>query len=197
MDQVVGLVLVAAGIFLCVYGSRLFTYGLAAMGFALGFLVAFNLLAGQEALLRVLLAMVAGAIVGGVVVALARFGLYIAGGILGLVLAVVGLGLLGIGGGGFSGVVATVAVVSATGAGGVFGPLLGQSIVIFASSAAGALLVVNGLQTWFDEQLPGAAGDAVNSLGAGFSLTLFVVVLLIAALGQLNLQDLRNRLFRR
>ncbi len=197
MDQVFGLVLVAAGVFVCVYGTRLFTYGLAAMGFAAGFLVGFRVFGTSESLLQIVLAMVVGAIVAAIVMALARFGLYIAGGILGLVLAILVLGLFGIGGEGVSGVVAAVAVVAATGAGGVFGPILGQGIVVFASSAAGALLVVNGLQTWFDDQLPGEAGDAVTSLGSGFSVTLFLVIFLISALGQLNVQDLRNRLFRR
>lgn len=197
MDQVFGLVLLAAGIFVCVYGTRLFTYGLAAMGFAAGFLAGFRVFEGSESLLQIVLAVVVGAIVAAIVTALARFGLYIAGGILGLVLAIVVLGLLGIGGRGFSGVVATVALVAATGAGGVFGPILGQGIVVFASAAAGALLVVNGLQAWFDDRLPGEAGDAVTSLGGGFSLTLFVVIFLISALGQLDVQDLRNRLFRR
>ncbi len=197
MDQVFGLVLLAAGVFVCVYGTRLFTYGLAAMGFAAGFLAGFRLFATSDSLLQVVLAMVAGAIVAAIVMALARFGLYIAGGILGFVLAVLVLGLFGIGGEGITGAVSTVVLIAATGAGGVFGPILGQGIVVFASSAAGALLVVNGLQIWFDDQLPGDAGDAVTSLGSGFALTLFLVIFLVSALGQLNVQDLRNRLFRR
>ena len=60
-----GLVLVGSGIFICVYGSVLFRFVLAMIGFAVGFAAAFALTDGQNDALRVLVGLVAGAAAAG------------------------------------------------------------------------------------------------------------------------------------
>src|SRR5918995_5499490 len=90
-----GAVLVACGIFIAVYGSILFRFVLAALGFAVGFGGAFFLLSDQDTATTILVAMVVGGIAAVLLYSLIRIGLYIAGGILGLVVAVTIAGLFG------------------------------------------------------------------------------------------------------
>ncbi|MCC6315803.1 MAG: hypothetical protein IT337_17535 [Thermomicrobiales bacterium] len=196
MDQIWGFVLLVTGVLVSVYGTRLFSFGLSAMGFGLGFLFAYRLLEGQEIAARVLIALVVGGAIAAIVFSLARFALAIAGGILGIVLGVVVVGLFGLASGVFNQVLAIVLTVGGAVGGGVFGPRLGQSIVPIAASATGALLIVNGFYAIYADQLAQAPPDIAYTLGNSFTLALFVVLFLMGALGQVKAQDLRRRLIR-
>ncbi len=57
-----GIVLVAAGVFISVYGNMLFRFALAVMGFGLGFVVAVWLTDGQDTAQRVLVGLAIGGI---------------------------------------------------------------------------------------------------------------------------------------
>ena len=192
-----GAVLVASGIFIAVYGSLLFRFVLAVLGFAVGFGVAFVLLEDQDTAAQVLVALVVGAIAAGLLYSLIRVGLYIAGGVFGLVLAVTIAGLFGWLDNGV-GWTAGILLIAGGGLGGFFGNRLGDWIIILATAAAGALLVVNGVLVWFkDEYSSDLTGDITTNLDKSEVLVVFLIVFAIAFLSQLNSSNLRDRLFRR
>src|SRR6186997_3122120 len=95
-DLVWGALVIGAGIFLSVYGSLLFKFALAAMGFGIGFIGGWWLLDDQDEAMRLLVALVAGGVIAVLLFSLVRFGLRIAGAILGAVLAIVVGGIIDI-----------------------------------------------------------------------------------------------------
>jgi MFS family permease len=191
-----GAVLVASGIFIAVYGSVLFRFVLAVLGFAVGFGAAYALLSDQDTSARILVALVVGAVAAGLLFALIRVGLYIAGGVLGLVLALVLSGLFGWLDNGV-GWIAGILLIAGGGIGGFFGQRLGDWIVILATAGAGALLVTNGVLVWFqDEYESDLTGDITANLDKTEVLVLFLIVFAIAFLSQLNSTKLRDRLYR-
>jgi Domain of unknown function (DUF4203) len=191
-----GAVLVASGIFIAVYGSVLFRFVLAVLGFAVGFGAAYALLSDQDTTARILVALVVGAVAAGLLFALIRVGLYIAGGVLGLVLALVLSGLFGWLDDGVSWT-AGILLIAGGGLGGFFGQRLGDWIVILATAGAGALLVTNGVLVWFkDEYASDLTGDITTNLDKSEVLVLFLIVFAIAFLSQLNSTKLRDRLYR-
>ncbi len=62
MDLIWGLVVVAAGIFICAYGASLFRFVLAVIGFAVGFSLAMALVPASAGALGWIIALVAGGI---------------------------------------------------------------------------------------------------------------------------------------
>jgi hypothetical protein len=192
-----GAVLVASGIFIAVYGSLLFRFVLAVLGFAVGFGAAYALLSDQDTSARILVSLVVGAIAAVVLYALIRVGLYIAGGVLGLVLALAIAGLFGWLDNGV-GWTAGILLIAGGGLGGFFGQRLGDWIIILATAAAGSLLVVNGVLVWFnDEYQSDLTGDPTTNLDKSIVLVTFLVIFGISFLSQLNSSKLRDRLFRR
>jgi hypothetical protein len=192
-----GAVLVASGIFIAVYGSVLFRFVLAVLGFAVGFGAAYALLSDQDTTARILVALVVGAVAAGLLFALIRVGLYIAGGVLGLVVALIVSGLFGWLDDGV-GWTAGILLIAGGGLGGFFGQRLGDWIVILATAGAGSLLVTNGVLVWFkDEYASDLTGDITTNLDKSEVLVLFLIVFAIAFLSQLNSTKLRDRLYRR
>jgi Domain of unknown function (DUF4203) len=192
-----GAVLVASGIFIAVYGSVLFRFVLAVLGFAVGFGIAFILLEDQDTAAQILVAIVVGAVAAGLLYALIRVGLYIAGGLLGIVVALIIAGLFGWLDNGV-GWTAGILIIGGGGLGGFFGNRLGDWIVILATAAAGSLLVTNGVLVWFkDEYASDLTGDITTNLDKSEVLVLFLIVFAIAFLSQLNSTKLRDRLYRR
>jgi hypothetical protein len=191
-----GAVLVASGIFIAVYGSLLFRFVLAVLGFAVGFGVAYALLSDQDTAQRVLVGLVAGAVLATLLFALIRVGLYIAGGVLGLVVALIISGLFGWLDSGV-GWTAAILLIAGGGVGGFFGNRLGDWIVILATAGAGALLILNGVTVWFnDEYDSDLTGDVTSNLDKTQVLITFFIVFAIAFLSQLNSTKLRDRLYR-
>jgi MFS family permease len=191
-----GAVLVACGIFIAVYGSLLFRFVLAVLGFAVGFGGAFLVLSDQSTATRILVGIAVGGIAAALLFALIRVGLYIAGGVLGLVVAVIVSGLFGWLDNGV-GWTAGILLIAGGGLGGFFGNRLGDWIVILATAGAGALLVTNGVLVWFkDEYSSDLTGDPTTNLDKSEVLVMFLIVFAIAFLSQLNSTKLRDRLYR-
>ena len=188
-----GAVVVAAGIFIAVYGTLLFKFALAAMGFGLGFVGTWWLLDSQPDTTRMLIAMAAGGVGAVVLFSLARFGLYIAGAILGLVIALVVGGIIEILGPTPDNIVMWILVLGGVAGGGLFGHRLGQLIVLLATSAAGAYLIIDGLQIWYASRIGGALDDPSQTLAQKLTLTIFLVLFAMSALSQHNARRLRQR----
>ncbi len=192
-----GAVLVASGVFIAVYGSLLFRFVLAVLGFAVGFGGAYLILSDQSTSARILVSIVAGAILAIVLYTLIRVGLYIAGGVLGIVIALTLSGLFGWLDKGV-GWEAAILLIGGCGLGGFFGNRLGDWIIILATASAGSLLVVNGVIVWFSDTFnTDETGDPSSNLNKTAVLVTFLIFFAISALSQLNSSKLRDRLFRR
>lgn len=176
-----GVIIIACGVFITVYGSLLFRFALAVLGFGLGALLAWWLTGGQSEMTRILISLVVGGVAAGVLYALVRIGTYIAGGVLGLVLAFLLIAIIDLD----NAVVDSVLVVAGTGVAGYFGPRLGRSIIALGTSAAGAFQVVYGLAMIFIGQF---APDAtpLKLLGSPLALSIFLIVAAIGSLSQMR-----------
>jgi Domain of unknown function (DUF4203) len=195
-DLIWGIVIIGAGVFIAVYGTLLFKFALAAIGFGLGFLAAFELLKDQSDTVRVLIAFVAGGIGALVLFGLVRFSFRIAGAILGLVLGFVVAGIIGIVGSNPAGwLVAVLAVAGGVG-GGYFGPRLGDLVIILGTAAAGSFMIIEGLQVLFESRFNSDTADPGDDLAQKLTLVLFVIIFAISALSQYNSSSLRRRLIR-
>ena len=188
-----GIIVLVSGIFVAAYGSLLFRFALAFLGFAIGYSLVAWLGGGLDTALRILIGIVAGGILAAVFYLLVKFTLNIAGAVLGLVLMLVLLGLFGLGGLNL-GVFGTVLALAAAALGGVFGSRLGGIVVVLATSLAGAYLVVLGLGALFG--LGVETDNPLALLGASFPLVLFLTVALISGLAQYQAFSVRRRFLR-
>lgn len=195
-DVVWGALVIGAGIFLSVYGSLLFKFALAAMGFGIGFVGGWWLLEGQDDAMRILVALVAGGVIAVLLFSLVRFGLRIAGAILGVVLAFVIGGIIDIIGPTPDRWLMIILIVGGIGGGGFFGNRLGDWIIILATAAAGAFLVVDGIQIWFASRIAGDLDDPTQTLAQKLTMVVFLVIFGIAALSQNESIKLRRRIRR-
>lgn len=192
-----GLVVIAAGVFICVYGTRLFRFALAAMGFGIGFLAAMRIFDSQDDVARVLIAFAVGGIGAFALYSLVRFTFYIAGGVLGLVLGFVVVGVIDLFTSQPGDVTQTILAVVGAALGAFFGNRLGNLVVLLGSAAAGSFLVVNGLHVLFESQFNVDAADPIANVTTRLSLTVLAIVFAIAALGQYSNQSFRNRVLGR
>jgi hypothetical protein len=188
-----GLAVLAAGVFICVYGSMLFRFALAAMGFGLGVVAGMRIFEGQDETARVLIAFVLGAICAAALFALVKFTFYIAGALLGLVLAFVVVGVIDIFTSRPDGWLQTVLGAGGALLGAFFGSRLGNIVVLLASASAGAFLIMDGLHVLFASQFNVDTIDPGSALAQKLSLTLFALIFAIAGLGQWNSRHLRQR----
>ncbi len=188
-----GLVVLITGIFVAAYGSSLFRFALAFLGFAIGYSLVSWLGGGLDTTLRILVGIVAGGILAATLYFLVKFTLNIAGAILGLVLMLVLLGLFRLAGLDLR-VLGVILALAATGLGGFFGNRLGSLVIVLATSLAGAYLVVLGLGALFG--LGVATDNPLALLGASFPLVLFLSVALISGLAQHQAFSLRRRFLR-
>jgi len=188
-----GAIVIVAGVFISVYGSMLFKFALAAMGFSISFVAAWTLLDSQDDAVRILIALAAGAIGALVLYSLARFGLYIAGAILGLVIAVCIGGIIDIVGSAPSNILMWILAIGGIAGGGLLGPRLGQMIVILATSAAGAYLIIAGVQVWYASRLGDNLDDPTQTLAQKLTLTVFLIFFSLSALSQFNSSRLMQR----
>ncbi len=193
-DLLWGAVVIGAGIFLSVYGSLLFKFALAAMGFGIGFIGGWWLLEDQDDAMRMLVALVAGGVIAVLLFSLVRFGLRIAGAILGVVLAFVVGGIIDIIGPTPDRWLMIILIVGGIGGGGFFGNRLGDWIIILATAAAGAFLVVDGIQIWFASRIAGDLDDPTQTLAQKLTMVVFLVIFGIAALSQNESIKLRRRI---
>ncbi len=188
-----GLAVLGAGIFLAVYGLILFRFALLAMGFAVGMVATWWVLDDESAAMRILVAMVVGALVGLLFYSLVKFGLHIAGAMLGAVIAVIVGGLIEILGPTPGNVLWIALAAAGIVGGGVLGPRIGNLVILLATSAMGALLVVDGIRVLFESRIGGDVADISTSLTQRLTITVFAVVLVISFLSQRNASQLRRR----
>lgn len=198
MDLIWGLVVVAAGIFVCAYGTALFRFVLAVIGFAVGFSLAMALVPVSAGAVGWIVALVAGGIGAAVLYSLFNLSLYIAGGILGIAIVMALLGLFGLTGGGQGlGIVGWILVVVGAAVVGFFGKRLGDMVIVLATALAGATLVVYGLARVFGAaHIESASVDPTKVLSSPFALLLWVTIVLISGLAQSQIRSLRQRLRR-
>jgi hypothetical protein len=186
-----GLVLVACGIFLLVYGGKLFRFALAVGGFVLGFSLASWLFAGQPDTIRILISVVAGGVLAAVGYALVRMVLHIAGGILGAVLVLLILSLLPFQ---MPDILGLIVIIVGAGVVGFFGNRLGDWVIILATTLGGAYAVMFGLTRMF----PVAVGvdPAYSSAYVPFTgpaVAVFLIVFATGVLAQLEIRRVRGR----
>lgn len=189
-----GIIVLVSGIFIAAYGSLLFRFALAFLGFAIGYSLVAWLGGGLDTALRILIGIVAGGILAITLYSLVKFTLNIAGALLGLVVTLALLGLFRLAGLNL-GVLGSVLALAGAGLGGFFGNRLGGSVVVLATSLAGAYFVVLGLGAIFG--LGVETDDALALLGSSFPLVLFLTVALISGLAQYQAFSTRQRFLRR
>ena len=184
-----GLLLVACGVFLLVYGTMLFRFAIAVAGFVVGFALGWWLLESATDAAQIIVAFALGgglAIVGYAVV---RIGVYLAGGLLGSMAALLVLSFLNI----TSSVVNVLLVLAAAVAVGFFARSLGLWLTILATSAAGAYAIVYGLSRMFPDatQIEDLESAKIPMTGAAF--TILIVTFAIGFLSQWTLARIQRR----
>ena len=182
-----GVIALACGTVMIVYGASMFRVVLAFAGFYIGFgLVSAwlgTLSAGPSPGLQTLIAVVLGAALGGVLYSFVGIAVYAAGAILGLVLALFLTSLIGVGSSWFLSLLAAGgAVLGAFG-----GRYLGQWLTIVSSAFAGAYFAVTGLALIFGQ----TAENGMMPVNAR-TLVVFVLLATISFLAQARTRNLRR-----
>jgi len=187
----IGLLLIASGIFLLVYGGKLFRFALAVGFFVLGFSVALWLLSSQPTSVRLMISFVVGGVLALVGYLLVKMALHLAGGLLGVVAAMLILSLLP-----FALPPFLVVILLLAGAGvvGFFGSRLGDWVIILATTLAGAYAIILGLIRIF----PTAVGVTADYISAqipftGPAISVFLILFAVGALAQLEIRRVRGR----
>lgn len=183
----IDLLLMACGVFLLVYGGRLFRFTLAAAAFVLGFGISMWLLSSQGAVVRLLISLVVGAVIAVAGYTLVKMVLHLAGGILGAVLALVILSLLPVR---LPDFLSIIAVLAGIGVVGFFGNRMGDWVIILATTLAGAYAILLGLAHLFPAAL--GVGSDYFSARIPFTLPAFVAFLLFLVTGILAQFEIRR-----
>lgn len=179
-----GLILIAAGVFLIVYGSAYYRYALAAIGFGIGFLGSLGFTIELGLLTRLLIAIGAGIVGATLLYLLVNFSFVIAGAIFGLIVALLLLGILELFAPVPPGLLVALLILAGLGLGGYFGKDMGQIVVLLATTAAGAFLIVSGLGAMYDSRLSGDGLEPLDHLAQRFGLVLFLILFVIGFLTQ-------------
>ncbi|MGC4105133.1 MAG: DUF4203 domain-containing protein [Thermomicrobiales bacterium] len=188
-----GLLVICSGVFIGVYGTILFRFALAAMGFGLGFLGTLTVLSDQETTTRLLIALAAGGVAAVLLYSLVKFGIYAAGAIFGLVLSFVVSSLLAIFVSTPNQWLVTILAVVGAGIGGFLAPRFASLAIILATSAASAYLIVNGIQVWYARDLGVHYDNPGTALSNRLSMIVFLIVFAMAFLSQFATRSLRSR----
>lgn len=184
-----GVIALACGTVMLVYGASMFRVVLLCAGFYIGFSVISlslgSMESGPDPWVRTLIAVVLGAAVGAALFSLVRLTVYAAGAILGLVLALLLSSLFGFSSGWL------ISVVGLAGAGlGIFGgPYLGRWLTIVASALAGAYVSVLGLAKLFGVPETGGAGTMPVT---ATTMVVFLLLALISVLAQSRVGTLQR-----
>ena len=182
-----GVIAVACGTVMIVYGASMFRVVLAFAGFYVGFGLVSALLGsmgtGPGPLVQVLIAIVLGAALGGLLYSFVAIAMYAAGAILGLVVALFFTSLVGIAG---NWLLAMLALAGA-GLGAFGGRYLGSWLTIVSSAFAGAYFSVSGLSLLFGMQAP----NGMMPINAR-TLVVFALLATISCLAQARTRNLRR-----
>jgi len=184
-----GVIALACGTVMLVYGASMFRVVLLFGGFYIGFSLVSLGLGGLESgpspFVRTLIAIVLGAALGGILFSMVRITVYAAGAILGLVVALMFTSLFGFG----SGWLISLIGLGGAGLGIVIGPRLGNWLTIIASALAGSYVSVLGLAKLFGIPDTGGAGTMpVNPS----TLVVFALLAVISILAQSRVGSLRR-----
>lgn len=179
LNVVIGLAVMAGGIFAAAFGYSLFRFVLAVLGFMVGFTVANNLTSGLDPTISLFISLGAGIVLAGLGFALIRIGQYIAGALLGMVVALVVLGFLGI----QSGDVLNLAGLAVgLGIGAFAGRFFGDIIILTATSFIGAYGIVLG---WFITFSNNTTGNLSSAMTINIvTVALMLAIALVGGLGQ-------------
>mgnify|MGYP003577765510 CR=1 FL=1 len=182
-----GIIPLACGTVMLVYGGSMFRVVLAFAGFYIGFGLVMGLLGtlgnAPSQAVQTIIAVILGAALGGVLYSFVRIAVYAAGGILGLVVALFFTSLLGLGN---NWLLAVIALAGA-GVGAIYGRFLGSWLTILASAFAGAYFAVTGLALIFGQQAPNGLMP-VNAR----TLVGFVLLAGVSFLAQSRTRNLRR-----
>jgi hypothetical protein len=182
-----GIIALACGTVMLVYGASMFRVVLAFAGFYIGFGLVMGVLGtlgnAPSQAVQTIIAIILGAALGGVLYSFVRIAVYAAGGILGLVVALFFTSLLGLG----NNWLLTVIALAGAGVGAVYGRFLGSWLTILASAFAGAYFAVTGLALIFSQQAPNGLMP-VNAR----TLVVFVLLAAISFLAQSRTRNLRR-----
>ena len=186
-DVLVGLLLVACGVFLLVYGTMLFRFAIAVAGFVIGFALGWGSWnrPATPPNHRGLRAWWVLAIVGYAVVRIGVYGRWAARALVALIV----LSFLNIG----SSVVNVLVILAAAVAVGFFARSLGLWLTILATSAAGSYAIVYGLSRMFPEstQIEDLESAKIPMTGAAF--TILILTFAIGFLSQWTLARIQRR----
>jgi hypothetical protein len=184
-----GLLLVACGVFLLVYGTMLFRFAIAVAGFVIGFALGWWLLESATDAAQIIVAFALGGALAIVGYAVVRIGVYLAGGLLGALVALIVLSFLNIG----SSVINVLVILAAAVAVGFFARSLGLWLTILATSAAGAYAIVYGLSRMFPDstQIEDLESAKIPMTGAAF--TILILTFAIGFLSQWTLARIQRR----
>lgn len=190
----VGLLLVACGVFLLVYGTILFRFALAVAGFVLGFALGWWLTEAQGTAVQILVGLVAGGIVAAVLFLVVRIALYLAGALLGAVAALVLLSLFRI----ENVWVNLIILLAGAGLVAFFGRRLGLWLTVLATSLTGAYAAVYGLVLMFPEETGGFDADPTARIPlTGPAFAILIVLIAVGVLAQLQIARVRDRFVNR
>lgn len=185
------LALIASGVFLLVYGGMLFRITLAVGAFVLGFALCMWLFAEQTLLVRLLISIGVGGVLGLVGYFLLKMVLHIAGAIMGAVLALIILSILPVP---VNNTLSLILILLGSGVSGFFGNRMGDWVIILATSLTGAYAILLGLTYLF----PASMGVDASYVSARIPFTapafvVFLILLAIGALSQFVLRGVRGR----
>lgn len=188
---IIGVLLIAAGIFMLVYGGLLFRFALAVGLFVLGFTLSMWLLSSQPQATRLLISLAVGGVAAIVGYALVKLALHIAGGLLGAVAVLLVLSILPIS---MPSILSVILILAGMGVVGFFGNRLGDWVIILGTSLAGAYAIIAGLTSLFPASV-GVVADYVSALVpfTGPAFVVFLTVLAIGVLAQQRIRSLRGR----
>jgi hypothetical protein len=179
LNVVIGLAVMAGGIFAAAFGYSLFRFVLAVLGFMVGFTVASRLTAGLDPTVSLFISLGAGIVLAGLGFALIRIGQYIAGALLGIVVALVVLGLIGANN---DGVISLAAMAVGLGIGAFAGRFFGDLIILTATSFIGAYGIVLG---WFIAFSSNTTGNLSSAMVINIvTIVLMLAIALVGGLGQ-------------
>jgi Domain of unknown function (DUF4203) len=184
-----GLLLVACGVFLLVYGTMLFRFAIAVAGFVVGFALGWWLLESASDAAQIIVAFALGGVLAIVGYAVVRIGVYLAGGLLGALVALIVLSFLNI----TSSVINVLVILAAAVAVGFFARSLGLWLTILATSAAGAYAIVYGLSRMFPDSTQIEDLESAKIPMTGAALTILILTFAIGFLSQWTLARIQRR----
>lgn len=190
LATVIGLAIIAGGIFAAALGFSLFRFVLSVLGFMVGYSLATNVAGslGLDTAATLFIGLAAGLILAVIGYAMVRVGRYIAGALLGVVISMLVLSLLQTEQGGIIGL---AGVAAGVGIGAFAGRFFGDMLVLSATSFVGAYGIMLGMVTLFPELVPGAVpGRVPVTLPV---LLIMIAIALVGGVAQYNLYYFRRR----